>query len=502
MTTVRSTLARPTVAALWRAAPGLVAWAAALVLVRPLVMGYLTNPPDQRLVDLDVYRTGGISVLHGQPVYHALTQAPQLLAFTYPPIAALFAVPFAMASWPAAQVMWVAFIYIPLAITVHYAFRPLLAQAGRYAPVAYAALFAACAYLFPLRDQIRFGQVDMLLVALCVADCAVVAPRWRRGALIGLATAVKLVPGVFIVYLWLSGRRDAARTAAASAAAWTLAAFLLLPRDSLYYWTNAIFDSNRLGSNTGTSNQSLRGVLLRMFLPSAAPGAVWIIVAALVAVVGFAAARRMARGGDELAGVAITGLLAVLLSPVAWIHHLAWVVVVIGAVVGDGRDRRRLAVAVGIALFYTVTLPWWGLSLMKIAWLPKIAGRIVQSSFGLGAIALIPIITWAHRRRVSGPGRPTHEAAPNQRATGGDVGQEADAPADSEKTQVRSTVWVSRETTSGYAPSSDIARTFGAGPASRGGWHHAGWCGKNACRKDRRGERRAHPGPIQWGRAQ
>jgi alpha-1,2-mannosyltransferase len=451
-----------------RLAPGLLAWSAALACVAPLVIGYLTNHPDQRLPDLDVYRTGGVSVLHGQAIYHVITQVPQLLPFTYPPIAAVFAVPLAVMPWPVAQVVWVAFIYVPLAVTVWYAFRQLfgagpqgrppgtprmlgVAPAGqptgtrsdrapRYAPVAFAALFVACAYLFPLRDQMRFGQVDILLVALCVADCAAVSPRWPRGALVGLATAVKLVPGVFIVYLWITGRRRAAVTAVTAAALWTLGAFLLLPRDSLYYWTNAIFDSNRLGSNTGTSNQSLRGMLLRLFLPSTPPSALWVIAVIVVGTAGFVTARRVARTGGEMAGVAITGLLAVLLSPVAWIHHLAWVVVVIGAVAGDGRDRRRLAVAAGIALFYTVTLPWWGLSLLKVSWLPKTAGRIVQSSFGLGAIALIPVVAWAHRRGISSadvqaPGTPQPD------------GPQASPPDGPEKAQVRSSVWLSEEST-------------------------------------------------------
>jgi alpha-1,2-mannosyltransferase len=419
-----------------RAAPGLLAWPVALAVVAPLVLGYLTNWPDQRLPDLDVYRTGGVSVLHGQPIYHMLTQAPQLLPFTYPPAAALFAVPLAMLSWPAAQVVWVAFIYVPLAITIWYAFRPLLARAGTYAPAAFAALFAVCAYLFPLRDQMRFGQVDILLVALCVADCAAVSPRWPRGALVGLATAVKLVPGVFIVYLWISGRRRAAVTAAGAALAWTLGAFLVLPRDSLYYWTNAIFDSSRLGSNTGTSNQSLRGMLLRLFLPSAAPSALWLAAAVAVGVAGFVTARRVARTGGEMAGVAITGLLAVLLSPVAWIHHLAWVVVVIGAVAGDGRDRRRLVAAVVIAAFYTVTLPWWGLSLLKVSWLPKLAGRIVQSSFGLGAIALIAVVAWAHRRGLA-----------QARARAPDGPQVSRPPGAQGRHEAGSSVWPSREST-------------------------------------------------------
>ncbi|MGE5287331.1 MAG: glycosyltransferase 87 family protein [Micromonosporaceae bacterium] len=440
MASVMTTLRQPAAAfrraapGAWRMLPGLLAWALALAFVARLVVGYLTNQPDQRLVDLDVYRTSGLSVLHGQPVYHVLTQAPQLLPFTYPPIAALFAVPLAMMGWPAAQVVWVAFIYVPLAVTIWYAFRPMLTRAGRHAPVVFAALFAVCAYLFPLRDQVRFGQIDVLLVALCVADCATARPRWSRGALIGLATAVKLVPGVFIIYLAICGRRRAAATAVVSAAAWTLAAFALLPRDSLFYWTNAIFNSDRLGSNTGTSNQSLRGMILRLFLPSPAPSWLWLIAIIAVGVPGFLLARRMARAGDEMAGVAITGVLAVLLSPVAWIHHLAWVVVAIGAVAGDGTSRRRLAMAAGITVFYTLTLPWWGLSLMKVSWLPKLAGRIGQSSFGLGAIALIPLVAWAHRgeagrRPAAGPGPP----APGIPDAG---------PA---KAQVRSTVSVSGE---------------------------------------------------------
>ncbi|HEV3292124.1 MAG TPA: hypothetical protein VG123_24360, partial [Streptosporangiaceae bacterium] len=39
------------------------AWAAAIAAVEPLVRGYLTSVPDQRMVDLAVYRTGGLSVL-------------------------------------------------------------------------------------------------------------------------------------------------------------------------------------------------------------------------------------------------------------------------------------------------------------------------------------------------------------------------------------------------------------------------------------------------------
>jgi alpha-1,2-mannosyltransferase len=382
---------------------GVLAWAAALGAVEPLVRGYLTSAPDQRMVDLSVYRTGGLSVLQGQPLYSLLTQPPQLLPFTYPPVAALFAVPLALMSWPAAQLVWVAFIYVPLAFVIWFAFAPLLRRTGRLRAVAFAVIFAACAYLFPVRDEMRFGQVDMVLLALALADCAARAPRWPRGALVGLATAIKLVPGVFIVYLWVSGRRRAAVTAVIAALAWTLGAWLVLPRDSVTYWTSVIFQSGRLGSNSGTSNQSLRGLLLREFLPGQAPGVVWAAVALAVAVAGFAVARRLARQSREMEGIAVTALLGVLLSPVSWIHHYLVVVVVIGAILADGKSPRRVAIAAGTAVFFALTIPWWGQTLLAEHDVPALVGRVVQDAFGIAALVLLVIIA---RLRDAGPSVP------------------------------------------------------------------------------------------------
>jgi alpha-1,2-mannosyltransferase len=344
------------------------------------------------MVDLDVYRMGGLSVLRGQPLYSMVTQPPQLLPFTYPPVAAVFAVPLALVPWAVAQLVWVPVIYLPLAIVIWYAFRPLLARAGRWRVAVFAVLFVICAYLFPLRDEMRFGQVDMVLTAMVVADCAAVRPRWPRGALIGLATAIKLIPGVFIIYLWVSGRRRAAWTAVAAGAAWTLGAFLLVPADSVTYWTSAIFDSGRLGSNAGTSNQSLRGLLLRFFLPGTASGALWLVIALLVAVPGFIVARRLALDSCEMAGIAVTLLLGVLLSPVSWIHHFLVVVVAIGAVVGDGRRLGRVLVAAGTAVFFMLTIPWWGQSLVGSRGVPLVVGRVVEGGFGAAALALLVIL--------------------------------------------------------------------------------------------------------------
>jgi alpha-1,2-mannosyltransferase len=132
------------------------------------------------------------------------------------------------------------------------------------------------------------------------------------------------------------------------------------------------------------------------------------VCVAIVAYAGFRWARRAGRPGPyhpggtyhpgtyngELVGVAITGLLAVALSPVAWIHHLAWLVVVVGALVGDGRDARRVVVACGVWLAYVLPLPWWGIRLIgpEHDAISRFVGRIIQSSYGLGAAALIAVL--------------------------------------------------------------------------------------------------------------
>lgn len=386
-------------------------WTGAVLIVvlavAPLVQYWLTNQPDQRLVDLDVYRTGGQSVLIGRPVYDTFTPPPQLLPFTYPTFGAVLAIPLAMMPWPAAQWVWTALLYVALAITVAYAFRPLLARvrtAARHRwalPLAAALLVAALAYVMPMRDQVRFGQVGIILVAMCAADC--LKPdggRLPRGVLVGLAMAVKLTPGVFVIYLWITGRRRAACTAVGTAVAVTLATFLLLPADSVDYWFGALFSSDRLGANTGTTNQALRGMLMRTYMPDLVVTVLWAVCVAAVVYLAYRGARRLSLSSRETAGVAVTGLLSVAVSPVSWIHHLTWVIPAIGALAGEVRDWRRIVAAAVSYVFFVVPVPWLGVTMLADGIGPRVLGKIVQDGFGLGALALMALLVyWLPRRR-------------------------------------------------------------------------------------------------------
>jgi alpha-1,2-mannosyltransferase len=366
------------------------AWLLALAVIGYLIRNSMFVPVRFRLLDLDVYRDGGQSILHTRRLYAMRSDAG--LLFTYPPAAAVLAVPLALMSFRAAQYFWLLMVYVPLVIVGWISFRPLLARAGRYAPAAAGLVVAGAAFLMPLRQEVHYGQVDIFLVALCLLDCVTVAPRWPRGALIGLATAIKLVPGVFIIYLLITGRRKAAGVAALSFGAVSGVTYLIAPQDSVTYWSSAIFDSGRLGQNTQAANQSLRGMILRLFAPAPAPTLAWLLVALAVAVAGFAAARAVQRRGQELGGVAITGLLAALLSPVAWIHHLCWVVIVLGVIIGDGRDRRRVITAGLTAALFASVMPIWGKNLLENRAAPIPVTRFMEATFGLAALVLIGIV--------------------------------------------------------------------------------------------------------------
>jgi alpha-1,2-mannosyltransferase len=179
----------------------------------------------------------------------------------------------------------------------------------------------------PVRETIGYGQVNLYLVALVVLDLVAIrrGRRWA-GLGIGLATAIKLTPGLFIVYLALTGRRRQAGVALGTFAAGTLLAAAVSPRTSVQFWTATLFQTSRIGRVEAVDNQSVLGLIARLVGSGAVGTAVWVVVAAAVLVVGMGRAAQAFRRGDELVGITLTGLTTCLVSPISWTHHLYWVV--------------------------------------------------------------------------------------------------------------------------------------------------------------------------------
>ncbi|HEX7107281.1 MAG TPA: glycosyltransferase 87 family protein [Acidothermaceae bacterium] len=383
--------------------------------VGPLLWTRLYATPDLRMVDLAVYRAAGESLVHGRPLYGYLTPVPQLLPFTYPPFSAIVALPLAFMSSQITNWVWTLGTLFVLGWLVMVAFRPFVRRfPTRYRPVALCALLSAVAWTLPVRDCFRFGQVGIFLAALCLLDCVLPKTRWPRGMMIGLAAAVKLVPGVFIPYLWLTNRKRAAVVATLWFVGVSVATAIAMPGASKQYWTSALFDSDRLGNNAGTSNQSIRGAFLRV-LPGNLGSGLWVIAVLVVAIAAYRWARSASLSGYEVRGVAIVGLLSVLMSPVSWIHHLAgWIPLAIGVVLGDGRNRRRVLYALAGMVFFSLEVPWWGGSVVGKYAHFHVPGRLLQDAFMFGVLFAVWLLG-----RMESPSRvrmsATREPAPMSR---------------------------------------------------------------------------------------
>jgi alpha-1,2-mannosyltransferase len=306
---MRSTRGVPLWTALLLAALSLTVW---LVVVLALV-----HPT---FVDVRVYRAEGRALLDGADLYGPLPGITSVN--TYPPFAAFVFVPTALASLGAVKATSIVVNLVLLVVVARLSLR----LAG--GPVTAAATFVLAAVALwsePVATTLFYGQVNLALVALVLWDATLPPQSRLRGIGIGLAAAVKVTPGLLVVYLVLTGRFRAAVVAGATFLA-TLGLTALVDAHATWsYWTHHLFDTTRMGRLENSANQSVRGWLVRMHHTRDLPPAELLLVA-LVLVAGLACAvlayRRLGEAWGLLAAV-VTGLLV---SPISWSHHWVWCV--------------------------------------------------------------------------------------------------------------------------------------------------------------------------------
>lgn len=324
-----------------------------LVLLLALAaLAYLTwrvvSPPTYR-VDVDVYRTAARAWLDGRPLYGGVRFDTQTangpLPFTYPPLAAIAFAPFAWMTLPAATAALNVTTVVLLVLSM------TIVLSGRWSVAAGFVAAALWLEFEPLWATLAYGQINVVLMALVLADCLPGRTRWPRGLLVGLAIAVKLTPAVFLLYLYFPLRRQARATlvAVSTFAAATGAAAVLAPADSREYWTNAVAHPARIGNMTLSTNQNIEGALARLHVPATASSVIW--VAASLAVLALSICARRALGASEpVLALMCVALFGLVVSPVSWSHHWVWLLpaLLTAGVVGY-RRRSAPLLAVGIA---------------------------------------------------------------------------------------------------------------------------------------------------------
>jgi alpha-1,2-mannosyltransferase len=204
---------------------------------------------------------------------------------------------------------------------------------------------------------------------------------------VGIATAVKLTPGLFIAYFALTRQWAAAARAAAAAAVCAALAFVILPGPSREYWLHLVFDASRPGRPSYYGNQSLLGALERLH-------AVWLWVPLGLALgcVGLWRAARAHGAGSEVTAAVLVGLTTLVVSPISWQHHAVWIVPAAAALIVWATTPRRVAAAIaGIAVFL-LPIDFWG---QQLAWLGGDAGwvgAVLDNAFAIAFVALLLLL--------------------------------------------------------------------------------------------------------------
>jgi alpha-1,2-mannosyltransferase len=319
-------------------------------------------------IDIDVYRMGGQAWLDGRPLYddgvEFHTPIGLNLPFTYPPLAAIVFCPFAWLGMPAASVTITLITLALLVVSTMIVLTRLdVWSTARVVPGpawlrrwwSTALIVAAAAiWLEPIKSNFAFGQINVVLMTLVIADCVPRRTPWPRGLLLGLGIALKLTPAVFLLYFLLNRDKRAMLTALASFVAATLAGFVLAWHDSWQYWSDTVRNTDRIGAASLNTNQNVAGTLARLGLSDHARFLPWVAACLLVLALTAWAARRAVRAGEPTLVVICIALFGLVVSPVSWSHHWVWMLptVVVTAVLAWRHRNAALAAisAAGVAL--------------------------------------------------------------------------------------------------------------------------------------------------------
>ncbi|MEH0526768.1 phosphatase PAP2 family protein [Streptomyces stelliscabiei] len=325
-----------------------VLWLVAAILAARQIAVVLRTPRGERLTDLETW-VGAGGVLHVNGSLYDSTQ------FTGTPLAGLVLKPLTRTAEQALGWGWTfgtLLLVVALGLVAARALpRPVTRRTALLAaPVAVTLLMLS----LPVRNTLHLGQTSVLPVLLVLVGCFVVRGERASGVCVGLAAAFQPTVLLFVPLLWFTGRRRAAAGTGITFAGATALAWAAMPHDSYTYWVHHLAGVGLGGRADGLANQSLHGALLRLGLTGPLEIAVFLALAAAVAVLGLRRAVRYARDGQLLLAVALTGCVVVAVSPTSWQHQLLWVLLAAVGRVGRKASSRYVW---PVAVVLVTTLP-------------------------------------------------------------------------------------------------------------------------------------------------
>ncbi|QEV17874.1 bifunctional glycosyltransferase 87/phosphatase PAP2 family protein [Streptomyces alboniger] len=372
-----------------------VLWLIAAVLAIRQVAVVLRTPEGERLTDLETW-LGPNGVLH---VNGSLYDADRFTGppftgppFTGPPFAGLVLKPLARSGEQALGWAWtfgtLGLVVVLGLIAARALPRPVSRRTSLLAaPVAISLLILS----LPVRNTLHLGQTSIIPVLLVLLGLFAVRGERPSGLLIGIGAALQPTMLLFAGLLWFTGRKKAAASTGVSFAACTVLAWAAMPHDSSTYWVHHLAGAGLGASPDANANQSLHGMLLRLGLEGPLETGLFLLLSAAVALLGLRRAVRYAKDGQLLLATAITGCVAVAVSPTTWQHQLLWVLF---AVVGRVGKRRSDRYVWPVAVVLMSTLP----ATMMLPHMPvtePVRDNVVLIT-ALAAAVAVPFLLRAH----------------------------------------------------------------------------------------------------------
>jgi alpha-1,2-mannosyltransferase len=307
--------------------------------------------------DLNVYNHAGL-IARTQPGRLYTWQLKPGIKFTYTPFAALVFAAGSLLPWAALR--WLMTVLSIAAVTfIVWMTLGALGRRSSQRMVMTLTVGAAALWTEPVLRALHLGQIELLLMALIVWDLCQPdeGRRWWKGAGVGVAAGIKLVPLIFIPYLLLAGKVRQALAASAAFVATAVIGFVFLPDASTKWWLTGYFlHAGNVGDVGSLLNQSLYALLTRVAGGVHAATPVWLALSVIVGMLGVGAAAVLHRNGRPVAGWVTCALTGLLISPISWDHHWVWIVPVLAllvdaAVRASGACRRWAFLALAAAVF-------------------------------------------------------------------------------------------------------------------------------------------------------
>ena len=283
-------------------------------------------------------------------------------AFTYPPGAILLFWPLVWLPWSLIPFLWTWLSILCLAVSIAICANHLTPRHWTTTFALGCAMALASIIVLPLEVEcLIWGQTATILLLFVVLDSLVVKGR-GRGVMVGLATAFKIYPIVFVItWLWRRQYREAI-TALVTTALTTAVAWILWPTSFSTFIRVLIVGHKEFGrfANGGAAtyaSSSITSFFMRAPFHVGLLNWAWDgVFSVLVIALGLCAAQRLWKMDCEISAMVCVLYASVLGSPVAWDHYFAFAPLLV-FVIGEVGLRSWLGRASLLALA-NFTIPW------------------------------------------------------------------------------------------------------------------------------------------------